>query len=78
MFHAALIMLTGAAVAAEQETAVVPHEVIRLFNGKTVVVGGLKRTRDIDSFSGVPWTEHIPILRALRRLTTLLGERVKA
>ena len=43
--------------------------VVTIPDGQTVVVGGLKRTRDIDSFSGVPWTEHIPILRTLTSLT---------
>jgi type II secretory pathway component GspD/PulD (secretin) len=43
--------------------------VVTIPDGQTVVVGGLKRTRDIDAFSGVPWTEHIPILRTLTSLT---------
>jgi type II secretory pathway component GspD/PulD (secretin) len=43
--------------------------VVTIPDGKTVVVGGLKRTRDIESFSGVPWTEHIPVLRELTSLT---------
>jgi general secretion pathway protein D len=34
-------------------------------DGKTVVVGGLKRTGDNYSYSGLPWAEKIPILRDL-------------
>ncbi len=43
--------------------------VVTIPDGKTVVVGGLKRTREVDSFTGVPWTENIPILRQLTSLT---------
>ncbi|MDF1840573.1 MAG: secretin N-terminal domain-containing protein [Rubripirellula sp.] len=39
-------------------------------DGKTVVVGGLKRIGQTDSFSGVPWVEKVPVLRELTRLTT--------
>jgi len=34
-------------------------------DGKTVVVGGLKRIGDNYTFSGIPWAEKIPILRTL-------------
>jgi general secretion pathway protein D len=44
--------------------------VVTIPDGKTVVVGGLKRTREVESFSGVPWTEHIPIVRELTSLTS--------
>jgi general secretion pathway protein D len=39
-------------------------------DGKTVVVGGLKRIGQTDSFSGVPWVEKVPVLRELTSLTT--------
>jgi len=38
-------------------------------DGKTVVVGGLKRISDNYSFSGLPWAEKIPILRTLTSRT---------
>ncbi len=44
--------------------------VVTIPDGKTVVVGGLKQIADGSSFSGVPWTEHIPVLRELTSLTT--------
>ena len=43
--------------------------VVTIPDGKTVVVGGLKRTREVDTFTGVPWTENIPVLRQLTSLT---------
>ncbi len=44
--------------------------VVTIPDGKTVVVGGLKRINENDTFTGVPWTEKIPILRELTSLTT--------
>ena len=41
-------------------------------NGHTVIVGGLNRSGQSDSFSGVPWLERIPVLR---ELSSLRGER---
>jgi len=38
-------------------------------DGKTVVVGGLKRIGDNYTFTGLPWTEKIPILRQLTSRT---------
>ncbi len=38
-------------------------------DGKTVVVGGLKRIGDNYSFAGIPWVEKIPILRTLTSRT---------
>lgn len=38
-------------------------------DGKTVVVGGLKRTADNYTFSGIPWAEKIPIIRTLTSRT---------
>ncbi len=38
-------------------------------DGKTVVVGGLKRSGDEHNFRGVPWAEHIPVLRELTSRT---------
>ncbi|MEQ1830809.1 MAG: secretin N-terminal domain-containing protein, partial [Pirellula sp.] len=38
-------------------------------DGKTVVVGGLKRVGDNYTFSGIPWAEKIPILRQLTSRT---------
>ncbi|MGI9470658.1 MAG: secretin N-terminal domain-containing protein [Rubripirellula sp.] len=43
--------------------------VVTIPDGQTVVVGGLKRGTETDSFSGVPWTEKIPVLRELTSLT---------
>lgn len=37
-------------------------------NGHTVIVGGLNRKGQADSFTGVPWLEHIPVLRELSSL----------
>jgi general secretion pathway protein D len=39
-------------------------------DGKTVVVGGLKRVGDSQTFTGVPWAEKIPVLRELTSRTT--------
>ena len=44
--------------------------VVTIPNGKTIVVGGLKRDETMESFSGVPWTEKIPVLRELTSLTS--------
>jgi type II secretory pathway component GspD/PulD (secretin) len=44
--------------------------VVTIPDGHTVVVGGLKRGRENESFSGVPWTEKIPVLRELTSLTS--------
>ncbi|WP_186776018.1 secretin N-terminal domain-containing protein [Rubripirellula reticaptiva] len=44
--------------------------VVTIPDGKTVVVGGLKRIGDSETFTGVPWAEKIPILRELTSLTT--------
>jgi general secretion pathway protein D len=44
--------------------------VVTIPDGKTVVVGGLKQIGGSGTFSGVPWTEHIPILRELTSLKT--------
>ncbi len=38
-------------------------------DGKTVVVGGLKRVGDTDTFRGLPWAENIPVLRELTSRT---------
>ena len=38
-------------------------------DGKTVVVGGLKRVSDSESFTGLPWAEKIPIVRELTSRT---------
>jgi general secretion pathway protein D len=38
-------------------------------DGKTVVVGGLKRIGDSYTFSGLPWAEKIPIIRELTSRT---------
>ncbi|MCO8121770.1 hypothetical protein NHH03_08480 [Stieleria sp. TO1_6] len=42
--------------------------VVTIPDGKTVVVGGLKRTSESESFTGVPWLENIPVLRELSSL----------
>ena len=42
--------------------------VVTIPDGKTVVVGGLKRTSEGDSFTGVPWLEKIPVIRELTSL----------
>jgi len=42
---------------------------ITIPDGKTVVVGGLKRIGDNYSFSGLPWAEKIPIIRQLTSRT---------
>ncbi len=39
-------------------------------DGRTVIVGGLKRHGSSDSFAGVPWIEKIPVLRELSSRTT--------
>jgi len=44
--------------------------VVTIPNGDTIVVGGLKRIGDSDSFTGIPWAEKIPILRELTSLST--------
>ncbi len=49
------------------------NSVVTIPDGKTVVVGGLKRSNDSDSFAGVPWAEHVPILRELTSLRTESG-----
>lgn len=38
-------------------------------DGKTVVVGGLRRVGDSESLAGVPWAERIPIIRELTSST---------
>lgn len=38
-------------------------------DGKTVVVGGLKRESDSDTFTGIPWAEKIPVIRELTSRT---------
>ena len=42
--------------------------VVTIPDGKTVVVGGLKRSSDGSSFTGVPWLEKIPVVRELTSL----------
>ena len=42
--------------------------VVTIPDGKTIVVGGLKRSSDTDSFTGVPWLERIPVIRELTSL----------
>ena len=44
--------------------------VVTIPDGKTVVVGGLKRGSTSESFSGVPWIEKIPVLRELTSKTS--------
>lgn len=44
--------------------------VVTIPDGKTVVVGGLKRIGDSETFAGVPWAERIPVLRELTSLST--------
>ena len=44
--------------------------VVTIPDGKTVVVGGLKRGSASESFSGVPWIEKIPVLRELTSKTS--------
>lgn len=44
--------------------------VVTIPDGQTVVVGGLKRMNESDTFTGVPWAEKIPVLRELTSLTT--------
>ena len=39
-------------------------------DGQTVIVGGLKRDGETDSFAGVPWLEKIPVIRQLSSRTT--------
>ncbi|NNE00379.1 MAG: hypothetical protein HKN47_23925, partial [Pirellulaceae bacterium] len=38
-------------------------------DGKTVIVGGLKRIGDSHTFSGLPWAENIPVIRELTSRT---------
>ncbi|WP_372897524.1 secretin N-terminal domain-containing protein [Stieleria sp.] len=42
--------------------------VVTIPDGKTIVVGGLKRTLEGNSFTGVPWLEKIPVIRDLTSL----------
>ena len=42
--------------------------VVTIPDGKTIVVGGLKRTNEANSFTGLPWAERIPIIRELTSL----------
>ncbi len=44
--------------------------VVTIPDGKTIVVGGLKRVGDSDTFTGVPWAEKIPVIRELTSITT--------
>jgi len=44
--------------------------VVTIPDGKTVVVGGLKRDSAAEAFSGVPWIEKIPVLRELTSKTS--------
>ena len=44
--------------------------VVTIPDGGTIVVGGLKRFSDSDTFTGVPWLEKIPVLRELSSQTT--------
>ncbi|MFK8113462.1 MAG: secretin N-terminal domain-containing protein [Rubripirellula sp.] len=44
--------------------------VVTIPDGKTIVVGGLKRISDSETFAGVPWAEKIPLLRELTSLST--------
>ncbi len=44
--------------------------VVTIPDGDTIVVGGLKRLGDSDTFSGVPFVEKIPILRELTSLSS--------
>ncbi|MGI9444261.1 MAG: secretin N-terminal domain-containing protein [Rubripirellula sp.] len=44
--------------------------VVTIPDGKTVVVGGLKRGFASETFSGVPWIEKIPVLRELTSKTS--------
>ncbi|MFK7821658.1 MAG: secretin N-terminal domain-containing protein [Planctomycetaceae bacterium] len=39
-------------------------------DGQTVIVGGLKRDSETNSFTGVPWLEKVPIIRELTGRTT--------
>ena len=47
--------------------------VVTIPDGQTIVVGGLKRSSDRDTFTGVPWAEKIPVLRELTSLSTSNG-----
>lgn len=47
--------------------------VVTIPDAKTVVVGGLKRTGETDTFTGLPLVERIPILRELTSRTTESG-----
>ena len=44
--------------------------VVTIPDGKTVVVGGLRRSSERGSFTGVPWLEKIPVVRQLTSLTS--------
>lgn len=44
--------------------------IVTIPDGGTIVVGGLKRVSDSDTFNGVPWLERIPIIRELTSLST--------
>ncbi|MCC9599476.1 hypothetical protein LOC67_02805 [Stieleria sp. JC731] len=44
--------------------------VVTIPNSKTVIVGGLKRTSQADTQTGVPWLEKVPIVRELTSLRT--------
>jgi general secretion pathway protein D len=44
--------------------------VVTIPDGQTVIVGGLKRSDEGDSFTGVPWLEKVPVLRELTSLRT--------
>ncbi|MGB7344291.1 MAG: secretin N-terminal domain-containing protein [Pirellulaceae bacterium] len=43
--------------------------IVTIPNGKTVVVGGLKRVSDSEEFKGMPWAERIPVIRELTSRT---------
>ncbi|TWT52707.1 Type II secretion system protein D precursor [Rubripirellula amarantea] len=44
--------------------------VVTIPDGQTIVVGGLKRNGERDTFTGIPWAEKIPVLRELTSLST--------
>lgn len=44
--------------------------VVTIPDSKTVIVGGLKRTSESDTQTGVPWLEKVPIIRELSSLRT--------
>ncbi|TWU62884.1 putative type II secretion system protein D precursor [Crateriforma conspicua] len=43
--------------------------IVTIPSGKTVVVGGLKRTSEDHNFAGIPWAEKIPVIRELTSRT---------